>query len=94
MLDFYLIVDEQPNDYPLTKTVYAGGIKMLEFEQAQYAHIIESHLDFFKDFRWSSAEVRKKLVQVQNTKSEQFAALQKILQLAATTNCGVIAFAD
>ena len=94
MLDFFLIRDEQPKQYSLTQEEYAGGIKMLEFEQAQNARIIESQLDFFKDFRWSSAQVKQKLLLIQATKSEHFGALQKILQRAIEVNCGVIAFGD
>ncbi|MGY3087066.1 hypothetical protein ACVWYF_000092 [Hymenobacter sp. UYAg731] len=94
MLDFYLIKDEEPNSYSFTQEEYAGGIRMLEFEQAQYARIIEPHLDFFKDFRWSSEQAKQKLQHVQATKSEQFAALQKILQRAIEMNCGVMAVAD
>ena len=95
MLDFYLISDEQPDDYPLTHAVeYAGGIKMREFEQAQHAHIIDYQLGFFDDFRWSSTQVRQRLVKVYETHSEQFDALRGILQQAMEMNCGVIAFCD
>ncbi|MDO7852366.1 hypothetical protein [Hymenobacter convexus] len=94
MLDFFLIRDEEPSSYSFAQDEYAGGIRMLEFEQAQYTHIIENHLEFYKDFRWSSAQVKHKLQLVQATKSEQFAALQRILQRAVEMNCGVMAVAD
>lgn len=94
MLDFYFISDEEPSRYSFAEEEYAGGIKMLEFEQAQYTRVIEPHLDFFKDFRWSSKQVKHKLLLVEATKSEQFAALQRILRQAIEMNRGVIAIAD
>jgi hypothetical protein len=94
MLDFFFISDEQPSDFALTQAEYAGGITMREFEQAQHAHIIEYNFDFFDDFRWSNVQVKQKLSQLQNSKSEQFDALQKLLQRAVELNCGLIAFGD
>ena len=94
MLDFYLISDELPDDYALTQAEYAGGIKMQEFEQAQHAHVIDYHLNFFNDFRWSSVQVKQKVAQLHSTHSEQFAALIQILQKAEEVNCGVMAFGD
>ena len=94
MLDFFFISDEQPSDFALTQAEYAGGITMREFEQAQYAHTIEYDLDFYDDFRWSNVWVKQKLVQFQNTESEQFDVLRKLLQRAIALNCGVIAFGD
>jgi len=94
MLDFYFISDELPDDYALTQVEYVGGIKMHEFEQAQHARVIDYHLDFYDDFRWSSAQVKQKLAQLHSTHSEQFAALMQILQKAVELNCGIIAFGD
>ncbi len=94
MLDFYFISDEKPNSYSPAKAEYAGGINIREFEQAQYACIIESYLDFFKDFRWSCTRVKQKLTMIQGIKSEKFNALQDIVQRAVERNCGVITFGD
>ncbi|RZL12972.1 MAG: hypothetical protein EOO62_09560 [Hymenobacter sp.] len=94
MLDFFFIGDEKPSDFALTQAEYAGGITMREFEQAQHARVIEYGFNFFDDFRWSNAQAKQKLAQLQSAKSEQFEVLQRLLQRAVELNCGVIAFSD
>ena len=94
MLDFYSIMDEHPNNAASKKLHYLGGIEEEEFEAAQEAGIVENHLNYYRDFRWSSELVKRKLDVIAKINSPKFFKLNAVLKQAANANCGVKAFGD
>ena len=72
MLDFYSIMDEHPNNAASKKLTYLGGIEEEEFEAAQEAGIVENHLNYYRDFRWSSELVKRKLDVIAKINSPKF----------------------
>jgi hypothetical protein len=94
MLDFYLIKDTTPKpNHRMPDRDYLGGIDYGEFEQLQEEKIIEGHLDYFKDFRWTSEQVAAKSELLGRAKSKGY-KLAEILGKAKAQNCGVIAYCD
>ena len=92
MLDFNFIRDEQPMH---SKQVsFAGGIEWEEFEKAQAANIIESHHDFYGDFRWSSQNVKQKKAMLTPAITAEVSNLAAILKQAFAGNFGLVAFGD
>lgn len=94
MLDFYLIKDttSKPNN-GTSDLDYLGGIDYDEFEQLQDEKVIEGHLDYYKDFRWTSEQVATKSEALAKSKAKGY-KLAEILTKAREQNCGVIAYCD
>jgi hypothetical protein len=94
MLDFYLIKDttSKPNNGP-SDLDYLGGIDYDEFEKLQDEKIIEGHLDYYKDFRWTSEQVAVKSKILEQTSAKNY-KLQGILRKAKQQDCGIIAYCD
>ncbi|GAA4378012.1 hypothetical protein [Hymenobacter koreensis] len=63
MLDFYLLDDGAaiPNPVRLAELPKAGELSEEEFTHLQKLRIIETRLDFYHNFRWSSDMVTMKL---------------------------------
>lgn len=94
MLHFYLIKDATPaSAHGMLPADFLGGIDYSEFEQLQDDNIIENHLDFFKDFRWTSEQVATKLAMLTEAKSKEY-RLYDILRRAKEQDCGLIAYCD
>ena len=94
MLDFYSIMDEHPNNAASKKLTYLGGIEEEEFEAAQEAGIAENHLNYYRDFRWSSELVKRKLDVIAKMNSSTLFKLNVVLKQTATANYGVKAFGN
>jgi hypothetical protein len=94
VLDFYLIRDDQPNNYPVKHLAYLGGIEADEFEEAQCARVIETHLDYYGKFRWSSELIRMKLDSLTKSNHSSLLNLTTILRQALAADCGLAAFGD
>lgn len=74
--------------------VLAGGIRLTEFEKAQESKIIESHLDFYGNFRWSSLNIRQKRAMLTPAVEAEIPNLASILKQAFAADCGLVAFGD
>ena len=94
MLDFYTIRDDQATSARGLNLELVGGIEYEEFAAAQDAGVIELHLDYYGDFRWSNELVRRKLTLLAKLNSKVFEHLIPILKQAKTAECGVIARGD
>jgi hypothetical protein len=92
MLDFSFIRDEQPKNS--SNLNYAGGIRYDEFIKAQESGLIENHLDFYGDFRWSSQLVRDKRGMLTPNVEVAIPNLASILKQAFAAECGLVAFGD
>ena len=97
MLDFYLIKDSTSiSNHGAHVIDFLGGINDSDFEHLQNINVIESHLDYYKDFRWSNEQVLRKNAQL-NTISSLNDAERKMLDIlnkAKETNNGLIAYCD
>ncbi|GAA4041963.1 hypothetical protein GCM10022409_29970 [Hymenobacter glaciei] len=93
MLDFSLITDNQPNN-STAKLKYIGGIEWEEFEEAQVAKVIEGHLDYYGDFRWSNELVKRKISQLEELNRASLSNLTDILKHANAAGCGIMAYGD
>jgi hypothetical protein len=103
MLYFYLIKDDSPSPKTSAGLKLAGRLSEQAFEDLQSQHIIESQFDYYRDFRWSSQQVRQKinalkrrlaLLQNQSNKDNSEVILLTILEAAAGKQSGLIAYAD
>lgn len=94
MLDFYTIRDDQATSARALKLVLVGGIEYEEFTAAQDAGIIEPHLDYYRDFRWSSELVQRKLALLVKLNSKALEPLASVLKQAKAAACGVVARGD
>jgi hypothetical protein len=92
MLDFSFVPDEKPMHAPGLS--YAGGIEYEEFVKAQELKIIESHLDYYGKFRWSSQQVKQKRALLQPAVIVAMPSLANILKQACAVECGLVAFGD
>lgn len=72
----------------------AGGIDWEEFGKAQELKIIESHLDYYGKFRWSSQSVKQKRAMLTPAISAEVPNLALILKQAFAADCGLSAFGD
>lgn len=94
MLDFYLIKNTVSKPIHGTSELdYLGWIDYDEFEQLQDEKIIEEHLDYYKDFRWTSEQVASKTTRLEALKAKGYRIVE-ILNKARHQNCGVIAYSD
>ena len=94
MLDFYLIEDTTPkSQHTASGQDYLGGLEYGAFEALQVAKIIEEHLDYFKDFRWTTEQVVGKWKLLAKSMQKDH-PLTQILKKAADRNSGIIAYAD
>lgn len=94
MLDFYLLEGDILTHNKLSRKELLGQLDYSEFEELQQKKIIESHLDFYKDFRWTNEQVNKKLdILMADTNSWDY-KLTHILKKASSANGGLIANAD
>jgi hypothetical protein len=94
MLDFYTIRDDQAASARGLQSHLIGGIEEEEFEAAVAAAIIETHLDYYGKFRWSSELVNRKLNLLEKLNNKQFEGLISILKQAKAAESGVIARGD
>ncbi|MBW3130561.1 hypothetical protein [Hymenobacter profundi] len=94
MLDFYLIHDEQSDATAADDLQHAGGIEAEEFEIAQQAGIVETTADFYSEFRWSSAQVRAKVLLLTNCPFRDSISLSHVLNQAQAAGVGLRAFGD
>ena len=92
VLDFCFIPDEMPMHR--RGLALAGGIEQEEFEQAQELEIVESHLDYYGKFRWSSQNVQQKCFLLTSASSTAIPRLAAMLEQASAANCGLVAFGD
>lgn len=94
MLDFFLIPDtSSARNIASSDLDYLGGIEYEEFELLQELKIIENHLDYYKDFRWTSDQVSSKLKLLAKLSDRKF-RLAEILRKAQSAEVGVIAYGD
>jgi hypothetical protein len=94
MLDFYLIADISSKRNPASSDPdFLDGIDYEEFEELRELKIIEDHLDYYKDFRWTSDQVSSKLKLLDNLTGKKF-RLAEILKKAKLAQVGIIAFGD
>ncbi|TVT39099.1 hypothetical protein FNT36_15660 [Hymenobacter setariae] len=92
MLDFSFISDEKPI---YTRSLgYAGGIEYEEFERAQEVNLIESHLDYYGKFRWSSQQIQQKRAMLTPVLEAAIPNLASIVKQAFAGGCGLVAFGD
>ena len=94
MLDFYFILDEQPNNTPSTQLKYAGGIEDEEFEIAQQVGVIEDSADYYGKFRWTSEQVKAKAHLLASCPFRASISLNGILNQAQADGMGLRAFGD
>jgi hypothetical protein len=94
MLDFYTIRDDQAASARGLKLALVGGIEYEEFIAAQDAGVIEPHLDYYENFRWSSELALRKLALLVKLNSKQFEHLTAVLKQAKATESGLIARGD
>jgi hypothetical protein len=92
MLDFFFIRDEQSRNSNQINA--AGGIDYEEFEKAQELKVIESHLDYYGDFRWSTLNVVQKRALLVPSVEVAIPSLASILKQAFAGECGLVAFGD
>jgi len=89
-----LIHDTQPKpNHGPSNLDYLGGIEYQEFEKLQDGKIIEAHLDYYKDFRWTSEQVVSKLELLRKENAKRY-SLKDILEKAKERESGVIAYGD
>ena len=92
MLDFSFISDEKPmHTRCLT---HAGGIDYEEFIKAQDAQLIESHLDYYGSFRWSSQQVRQKRAMLTISLETEVPNLASIIKQAFAGGSGLVSIGD
>jgi hypothetical protein len=106
MLDFYIINDDTSKpDYPeQIHLQLAGSINADTFEHLQAVKIIEDRYDYYKDFRFSSVQVKQKYELILSSNSGLRDNYKKIktpegimldiLKIAISMNCGLIAYCD
>ena len=94
MLDFHTIRDDQAASAHGLSLVLVGGIEYEEVIAAQEAGVIEPHLDYYGDFRWSSELINRKLALLEKLNNKQFEELVSILKQAKAAESGVIAQGD
>lgn len=94
MLDFATIRDDQAASARGLQLYSIGGIEYEEFVAAQNAGVIESHLDYYGDFRWSNELVLRKLSLLTKLNSKEFKRLTAVLKQAKAAESGVIAHGD
>ena len=94
MLDFYFIEDDASRHTKLSKNEYLGGIDYPEFDELQNKKVIEAHLDFYKDFRWTNEQVKSKLNLLLADPNSNDYKLTGMLKKAAELNYGIIANSD
>ena len=94
MLDFYHTEDDTPRHNKLSKDEFLGGIDYAEFDELQNKRIIEAHLDFYKDFRWTNEQVNSKLKLLLADPNGRDYKLTGILKKATELNRGIIANSD
>jgi hypothetical protein len=56
--------------------------------------MIESHLDYYGRFRWSSQQVKQKRALLQPVVIVAIPSLASILKQAFAAECGLVAFGD
>ena len=94
MLEFATIRDDQSASARGLHLYSIGSIEYEEFLQAQKLGIIESHLDYYGKFRWSSELVMRKLTQLVKLGSHICPNLTAILKQAKAAESGVTAIGD
>ena len=106
MLSFYLLADEVPKPRPtqVAELLPAGQLSEESFTQLQQARLLESRLNYYTDFRWSSAAVQVKLQlllqrfpQLRPTATPTATPEQQLLLIllnASAQSFGIIALAD
>lgn len=98
MLDFYFIPDDESFDIKDTgRLELAGGIEMELFDRLQGKGVIDQRFDYYSDFRWRSAIVKKMHEQAQNAKFSADTDVQhllKILGQALERDSGLMALCD
>ena len=94
MLDFYLVDGDVLSHHKLSKNESLGSIDYAEFDELQKKKIIEPHLDYYKDFRWTNEQVNSKLKGLMTDPHFNDYKLSKILTTASELKAGIIANAD
>ncbi|MFD1872515.1 hypothetical protein [Hymenobacter bucti] len=94
MLDFYTIRDDQAASARGLQLHLIGGIEEEEFEAAVAAGVIEPHLDYYGNFRWSSKLVNRKLTLLEKLNNKQFEKTVSILEQAKAAESGLITRGD
>ena len=96
MLDFYLINDEQSHSSKNAGFEFAGRLNEQTFEDLQQKKIIEERFNYYRDFRWSSGQVKQKFTQLkkQPTKEKSVVTFLAILEKAVSQKSGLMAYAD
>ena len=94
MLDFYLVENDILTHNKIAKNERLGSMDFAEFEELQKKKIIQSHLDYYKDFRWTNEQVNNMLKSLVTDPNYRDYKLTAILEKAATHNSGLLANAD
>ena len=92
MLELYFTRDEQPSNNEQIGA--AGEIDYEEFDEAQKLEVIESDLDYFDNFRWTSQQVQQKRAMLTPAIGAAIPTLAAILKQAFGTGCALVAFGD
>lgn len=94
MLDFYLVEGDVLSHHKLFKKERLGAIDYAEFDELQKKMIIEPHLDYYTDFRWTNEQVNSKLKALMTDPHFRDYKLTKVLVKASELKGGIIANAD
>ena len=96
-MDFYLLDDYAPRPHPSKLKQHVGRLEYEEFEALQKFDLIEKHLDYYQDLRWSFQDVEQKLrkaIELDKSQCTEIDKFKEILSLARQNRSGLIAYGD
>ena len=99
MLDFYIIMDDQPkpNNPVQESLLYVGGLDDKTFENLKQKNIIDCRFYYYSDFRWGTNLIKQMQQTIKKNKLEMdndIKALTALFDLADQKKSGLIAYGE